>query len=326
MAPMAVVRRSFVLLTLSMSLATAFQPIRRSITTSFTQPTSVRSTYPHPTTTTTTRFMSSDDDNTPGLPFALPSLNQIFFVWLTGVAGSRLIKLAPLAASGSASQSILINVAINVVLFAGCLTVLINSLRGIDYTALEGLDSKSLANQAGEWASSDIIPTTYKEYKVATFAGGCFWGTELHFQRIEGVIATCVGYTQGKIEKPSYEQVCSGTTGHTEGLQLIYDPTICSYERLLTALFATLDPTLLNRVKNDKGTQYRHGVYTHSLEQAQSASKFVENLQSQYGDPIVTEVLEAKVFYPAENYHQRYLEKGGQSADKDCEETVRCYG
>ena len=152
-------------------------------------------------------------------------------------------------------------------------------------------------------------------------------GTELHYQRIPGVLATCVGYTQGYVNKPNYEQVCSGTTQHTEGIQLLFDPEICSYERLVTQLFNTINPTLLNRVGNDSGTQYRHGIYYHTKEQQDIASSVFQSIQAKY-DPkeVVTELLPAKVFWPAENYHQRYLQKGGQSAEKNCEEKVRCYG
>ena len=120
-------------------------------------------------------------------------------------------------------------------------------------------------------ALEGVVPTEYDNtgtvYQVATFAGGCFWGTELRFQRQVGVIATAVGYTQGNIDKPNYEQVCSGSTGHTEAIQLIYDPNVCSYERLVTILLDSINPTLENRVGNDKGTQYRHGMYPHTDEQ-----------------------------------------------------------
>ena len=127
------------------------------------------------------------------------------------------------------------------------------------YDALDDSSVSSLARDAGEWALAGVVPTQSKDgkYEVATFAGGCFWGTELHFQRLPGVIDTCVGYTHGSIEKPSYAQVCTGTTGHTEGLQITFDPTEISFERLCDKLLATVDATLLNRVGNDRGTQVR---------------------------------------------------------------------
>jgi len=269
--------------------------------------------------------MASADENSPdttkkGLPFPLPSLNQALYIWLILVSGSRL--------ANTANQW---NLALNGLLCAGSFALLLKSLQKIDYETLDDFDNNSLARQAGKWALDEEIPTTYLQAngtvcEVATFAGGCFWGTELHYQRIPGVVATCVGYTQGQIERPTYEQVCSGQSGHTEATQLMYDPTVCSFERLLNKLFDTIDPTALNRVGADRGTQYRHGIYTHTVEQAETAAAALSQLQTRYDKPIVTEVLPAKVFWPAENYHQRYLEKGGQSAAKNCEERVRCYG
>jgi len=141
-----------------------------------------------------------------------------------------------------------------------------------------------------------------------------------------GVIATCVGYTQGDVEKPTYQQVCSGSTGHTEGVQLIFDPSLCTYEELCEKLLSTVDPTALNRVGNDWGTQYRHGIYPHTEAQAATALRIIEAAQAKASRPVVTEVTPARVFWPAENYHQRYLEKGGQSAAKNAADKVRCYG
>jgi peptide-methionine (S)-S-oxide reductase len=107
----------------------------------------------------------------------------------------------------------------------------------------------------------------------------------------------------------------------------VFDPAQCSYEQLCVKLFSTVpDPTALNRVGNDRGTQYRHGIYTHTAEQAAVAQHVLDAEQAKYSAPIVTEVKPAEVFYPAENYHQRYLQKGGQSASKDAKEKVRCYG
>jgi len=204
-------------------------------------------------------------------------------------------------------------------------------LKGTDYYAdLEGGDVRSFAFEAGEFALAGEVPFRTKDgrYEVATFAGGCFWGTELHYQRINGVINTCVGYTQGNIDKPSYEQVCSGNTGHTEGIQLAFDPAVVSYEALCDKLLAVLGPdaTKANKVGNDRGTQYRHGIYPHTDAQAEAASRAVQRCQMNFAATVVTEVRSAVVFWPAEAYHQRYLEKGGQNADKECEVPVRCYG
>lgn len=137
------------------------------------------------------------------------------------------------------------------------------SLAKVDYASLDGVDAptKSYGKEAGEYAMANEVPSRSKDgvHEVATFAGGCFWGTELHYQRIPGVVATCVGYTQGAVERPNYESVCSGSTGHTEATQLIFDPSVCSYEGLCEKLFSTVDPTALNRVGNDRGTQVRVG-------------------------------------------------------------------
>lgn len=130
-----------------------------------------------------------------------------------------------------------------------------------DYKKLNGLPH-SFALEAGEHALAGRVPAASKDgWAIATFAGGCFWGTELHYMRMPGVVATCVGYTQGQLEQPSYSEVCSGSTGHTEACQVVYDPKVCSYESLCEKLFVTIDPTARNRVGNDVGTQYRHGIY-----------------------------------------------------------------
>ena len=163
-------------------------------------------------------------------------------------------------------------------------------------------------------------------YEVATFAGGCFWGTELHFQRLPGVVATCVGYTQGNTASPSYEQVCSGTTAHTEGIQLLYDPAVVTYEGLCKKLLSTIDATLRNQVGNDRGTQYRHGIYYHSPEQQAVAEASLQALEADDTPSIATEIKEAGKFWDAEEYHMQYLQKGGQDARKAATETIRCYG
>lgn len=197
----------------------------------------------------------------------------------------------------------------------------------INYAALSGAPK-----EMGEAALAGEIPAVSKDgHSIATFAGGCFWGIELAYQRVPGVVGTAVGYTQGDSEKPTYEEVCSGGSSHTEGIQVYYDPQECKYETLLDVLFGRLDPTLLNRVGNDRGPQYRHGVYFHTEEQKSVAQTYFEKLQSKYKNPIVTELKAAKVFWPAEDYHQQYLSKGGrfnspQSAEKGCTDTIRCYG
>lgn len=203
------------------------------------------------------------------------------------------------------------------------------------YAELEDSAVKSFAREAGEFALKGEVPTMSKDgrYEVATFAGGCFWGTELHYQRLPGVIDTCVGYTQGAVEKPSYEQVCSGLTGHTEALQLTFAPEVISYEQLCDKLFNVLgtDATELNRVGRDAGTQYRHGVYPNTDAQADAAARALARCQAKLTTPektfkVVTEIKRQTVFWPAEPKHQRYLQRGGQSAEKLESEPVRCYG
>ncbi len=198
-------------------------------------------------------------------------------------------------------------VAIDAAVFGFCA---LNLLKGfglvgrIDYAKLES--ELSFAREAGEFAVAGEVPTRSRDgrYEVATFAGGCFWGTELRFQRLPGVVSTCVGYTQGKVTQPSYEQVCSGTTGHTEGIQLTFDSSVVKYESLCEVLLSSVDPTALNRVGNDRGTQYRHGIYPHSDEQLEVARRCIEREQSKRDARVVTEVKRAEVFWPAENYHR----------------------
>jgi peptide-methionine (S)-S-oxide reductase len=161
-------------------------------------------------------------------------------------------------------------------------------------------------------------------FHVATFSMGCFWGGELEFMRQEGVVGTKVGYTQGQKEDPSYTEVCAGTTGHTEAMMVTYDPRVTSYRSLVTLTMERLGENkyLKNQVGNDRGTQYRHGVYYHDDTQKAIAEEVV----GAYGADCVTEVLPATKFYDAEDYHQQYLLKGGQSARKGDSTAIRCYG
>ncbi|MDG6100262.1 peptide-methionine (S)-S-oxide reductase MsrA, partial [Alteromonas sp. ZYF713] len=146
---------------------------------------------------------------------------------------------------------------------------------------------------------------------------------ELAFQRVEGVVKTEVGYTQGHVHNPNYELVCTGTTKHCEVVRVEFDPTVCPYTNLLSLFWARHDPTTLNRQKGDVGTQYRSGIYYYSEEQARLAKESLDEKQNDFKAKIVTEILPAKRFYRAEEYHQQYLEKGGragskQSAAKGC--------
>jgi len=161
--------------------------------------------------------------------------------------------------------------------------------------------------------------------ETAEIAAGCFWGVELAFSRIPGVTRTSVGYTQGHVKDPTYRQVCSGTTGHVEALQLDFDPNVVSYEELLDVFWERHNSTTLNRQGNDVGTQYRSGIYYHSEAQKEIAEKS-KSAQIDAGVPVVTEILKATTFYDAEEYHQKYLEKGGQCAAKGDTTAIRCYG
>jgi peptide-methionine (S)-S-oxide reductase len=147
----------------------------------------------------------------------------------------------------------------------------------------------------------------------ATFGAGCFWGVEAAFRQVEGVVATAVGFSGGGLENPSYQDVCTGTTGHAEVVQVDYDPERVSYEDLLTVFWENHDPTTLNRQGPDIGTQYRSVVFYHSPEQKEAAQSSKEKLgqSGRYQDPIVTTVEPASTFYKAEDYHQQYLEKRG---------------
>jgi len=155
---------------------------------------------------------------------------------------------------------------------------------------------------------------------------GCFWGIELAFQRVPGVVKTEVGYTQGVKKNPAYEEVCSGTTGHTEAVQVTYDTTAIKYEDLLTVYWDLIDPTTLNQQGNDMGTQYRTGIYFHNDNQKDAAIRSRNEIQQKYNQKIVTEIAKATTWYLAEDYHQQYLQKGGQCSRAGDLTPIRCYG
>ncbi|MFN3231870.1 MAG: peptide-methionine (S)-S-oxide reductase MsrA [Alphaproteobacteria bacterium] len=147
------------------------------------------------------------------------------------------------------------------------------------------------------------------EHEIATVAGGCFWCTEAVFVRVRGVSRVTSGYIDGDVPNPTYEQVCSGRTGHTEAVEIEFDPSVVSYDTLLDIFFATHDPTQLNRQGNDVGTQYRSGVYYHSEEQKAAAEAAVERASNLWDADIVTEVKPACTFFEAEGYHQDFFER-----------------
>jgi len=149
--------------------------------------------------------------------------------------------------------------------------------------------------------------------KKATFGAGCFWGVEAAFRQLEGVTGTRVGYTGGTLDNPTYEDVCSHTTGHAEVVEVTYDPERVSYEQLLDVFWAKHDPTQLNRQGWDVGDQYRSVVFVHDQEQQEAALQSKAREQANLSAPIVTQIEPAETFYEAEDYHQQYLEKRGRS-------------
>ncbi len=156
-------------------------------------------------------------------------------------------------------------------------------------------------------------PSMKNKSQKATFAAGCFWSVEEVFRELKGVLKTTVGYTGGKTKNPTYEQVCSDKTGHAEAVEIEFDPTIISYEKLLDIFWECHDPTQMNRQGPDEGTQYRSAIFYHSEEQKKLALASKQKLEKskKYNTPIVTEIVSASDFYRAEDYHQQYLAKRG---------------
>ena len=159
-------------------------------------------------------------------------------------------------------------------------------------------------------------PIDQKHTETATFAGGCFWCTEALFLEVEGVKSVLPGYIGGTIENPTYEQVCTGRTGHAEAIQITFDPKVVSFGELLEIFFATHDPTTLNRQGADVGTQYRSEIFYHNAAQKQVTEDYINvlNLENTFGKAVVTQVSKATDFYVAEDYHKNYYNRNsGQS-------------
>ncbi|KAJ8511343.1 hypothetical protein OPV22_001777 [Ensete ventricosum] len=173
-----------------------------------------------------------------------------------------------------------------------------------------GRGSATDASSAIAQGPDDDVPAAGQEF--AQFGAGCFWSVELGFQRVPGVTKTEVGYSQGNLHEPTYEDVCTGMTNHNEVVRLQYDPRECKYEDLLDLFWERHDPTTPNRQGNDVGSQYRSGIYFYTPEQEKAARESIERRQKVLNRKIVTEILPAKKFYRAEEYHQQYLEKGGR--------------
>jgi len=150
--------------------------------------------------------------------------------------------------------------------------------------------------------------------KKATFGAGCFWGVEAAFRQLDGVLGTRVGYAGGTLEEPTYEEVCSHTTGHAEVVEVTYDDDEISYDDLLNTFWRKHDPTQLNRQGWDVGDQYRSAIFVHDDEQRQAAERSRDAEQAAYSKPIVTQIEPAPTFWEAEDYHQQYLEKRGRSS------------
>jgi peptide-methionine (S)-S-oxide reductase len=164
--------------------------------------------------------------------------------------------------------------------------------------------------------SQDKQNTQHIVMEKATFAAGCFWGVEETFRTLKGVHKTTVGYCGGTLENPSYEDVCTDRTGHAEAVLVEYDPTQVSYEQLLDIFWENHDPTTLNRQGPDSGTQYRSGIFYHTPEQKAAAEASKERIakSGKFKRQIVTEIVAAAPFYPAEEYHQQYLLKRGEAS------------
>jgi len=149
--------------------------------------------------------------------------------------------------------------------------------------------------------------------QLATFANGCFWCTEAVFQRLKGVEKVVSGYTGGARPNPTYEQVCTGVSGHAEGIQITYDPAVIGYAELLEVFWRSHDPTTKNRQGNDSGTQYRSSIFYHNERQKQLAEMYLQKIDAAqvFKAPVVTEIVPAATFYPAERYHQNYFNDNG---------------
>ncbi|KAI8475726.1 MAG: peptide methionine sulfoxide reductase MsrA [Monoraphidium minutum] len=174
--------------------------------------------------------------------------------------------------------------------------------------------------------------TPASRLETVVFGAGCFWGPQLAFERVPGVLTTEVGYSQGRVANPSYDDVCTGSTGHTEVVKVTFDPEMVPFGQLLDTFWGKHDPTAKDRQGGDTGTQYRAGIYTTTAEQAEEAKRYMDAKRAALpGVQIWTELEPLKEYYPAEDYHQMYLAKGGrfgrpQDPGKGCNDPIRCYG
>lgn len=179
---------------------------------------------------------------------------------------------------------------------------------------LGALLSYSISGAAASPLSKELVlpynKTVIQQRDTATFASGCFWCVEAKFSQLEGVLKVTAGYTGGHLKNPTYQQVLTGSTGHAEACNIVYDPSVISYDELLEAFFLSHDPTQLNRQGNDVGTQYRSAIFYHNVSQKEKAEYYINALTQQllYNKPIVTQINPFTKFYVAEDYHQQYYE------------------
>ncbi len=178
------------------------------------------------------------------------------------------------------------------------------------FLLVAGCKSNTVKNENKMDISANGIKTD-----TATFAAGCFWCVEAVFQELKGVYSVTSGYTGGKIKNPTYREVCSGLTGHAEACQIVYDPSVISYDDLLEAFWKSHDPTTLNRQGSDQGTQYRSAIFYHSEEQKNKAESYKAKLNAEkaFDNPIVTAISPAEAFFTAEDYHQNYFNQNGNA-------------
>ncbi|NMC61659.1 MAG: bifunctional methionine sulfoxide reductase B/A protein [SAR324 cluster bacterium] len=184
------------------------------------------------------------------------------------------------------------------------------------FVPLKEMEAKGYGNLIHLFDTSSQRLQSQSQSSKATFAAGCFWGVEEAFRKLPGVLNTKVGYTGGHVENPSYEEVCSDSTGHAEAIEIEFDPSIVSYRDLVSVFFNIHNPTTLNGQGPDIGTQYRSAIFYHTPEQKAQAEAVKAALvaDGQFEKTIVTEILPASAFYEAEEYHQRYLEKKGRAS------------
>ena len=188
------------------------------------------------------------------------------------------------------------------------LMTLVSCKTGDEQLSLEnqelGRDPEIMKNETKK--SSGEAP---KKEEVAIIGGGCFWCTEAVFEMFDGVKEVVSGYAGGATKNPTYKEICTGTTGHAEVIKIVYDPTVISFQKILSVFGECHDPTTLNRQGADVGTQYRSTIMYLSKKQRKLAVAWKKNLTEKFIDPVVTEIVEAPVFYPAEDYHQDYYKK-----------------